>query len=1085
MSCCNEKRLDGLQTSGGADLSADVEIGGDLTVKGGEVIVDPAEDGWGHVRSSDDAFGLDIEAPAGKRIRLLNGGKSWVEVDDKGLELNAALSGQVGLRAPNVATNYEFTLPIDMGAPTQVLTSDGTNTYWSTPAGPGGGGTVTSVDLQSLTSFLTTGGGPITGAGIFGIDLSGVPLDVLHGGTGVTTSTGTGSVVLNTDPDFSGSLEAVTDKTPSGDSPWKFINLTPDDVVGIDFAIYRPNVPDGGTLMLVVGKTQTEGLGVRYVQPGKIEMLLLGQNPSVVIGNPGVSSSNGDSGTFVVKGGMGVNVNLHVTRNINVGGDVNILGQNSGRVDVRAMPDAGTWDFNLPLSAGNVGQVLVSQGGGLNVPMTWEDRGSVTSVNVVAPSFLNVTGGPITSSGTITLSYSGVPIPVGAGGTGATTSTGTGSVVLNTDPVLRHSIGLIDESEAGTVTIRARNVTGTYDFNLPLNAGIAGQVLTSQGGGGNLMTWTTVNAGTVTSVGLNVPSFLSVSPSVIITSGIFDVTYSGVPLPVVNGGTGVTTSTGTGSVVLSNGPSFENWIKIDGVTIQELSGNYNFNLPIDAGSAGQFLTSQGGSGNAMTWTTISGTGTVTSVGMTVPSFLSILGSPITTSGTLSVGYSGVPLPVLNGGTGVTSSTGTGSVVLNTNPVFRDTIGISGTTSGTVTIKAQAAAGTWNLNLPTTAGTAGQALISQGGGSNVMTWGGGGTVTSVGISSSNSFISASGTVTTSGNLSVGLSGGLLPISYGGTGTTSTTGTGAVVFNSSPSITSPSFQGTPQFVGTPNFQSGMSVSGTISGGRLNCSATSSHQISVSSTNDIAYFNKTDMGNGGRGYLFVGQSASNNLSGALAFNRNDGGNGSRLELVIFGQSTGVAVYRAFLTSTSTWSSSTLVVDGGGGFSADVYTQGSVSLLNGNFRIDTPNGGKGGLETHEGNVFRYTKGSGNMELECAGHTISNLLSSMKWSRMGNMVYVYFDATFDISDGSESELVWTNLPAIPLGTACAPMSLQTDLQPGAIFITKKYVVEVDPVMGARFYRVGADVNNYQKYVIAETNVRISGMLTYPADETF
>jgi hypothetical protein len=63
----------------------------------------------------------------------------------------------------------------------------------------------------------------------------------------------------------------------------------------------------------------------------------------------------------------------------------------------------------------------------------------------------------------------------------------------------------------------------------------------------------------------------------------------------------------------------------------------------------------------------SGAGTVTSVGMTVPSFLSVSGSPVTTTGTLAVGLSGTPLPVANGGTGVTTSTGTGNNVLSTSP----------------------------------------------------------------------------------------------------------------------------------------------------------------------------------------------------------------------------------------------------------------------------------------------------------------------------------------------------------------------------------------------------------------------------------
>ena len=50
-----------------------------------------------------------------------------------------------------------------------------------------------------------------------------------------------------------------------------------------------------------------------------------------------------------------------------------------------------------------------------------------------------------------------------------------------------------------------------------------------------------------------------------------------------------------------------------------------------------------------------------------------------------------------------------------------TIGLSGTTSGVVTVQPQAAAGTYNFNLPTTAGSSGNLLASGGGGSAAMTW----------------------------------------------------------------------------------------------------------------------------------------------------------------------------------------------------------------------------------------------------------------------------------------------------------------------------------------------------------------------------
>lgn len=66
-----------------------------------------------------------------------------------------------------------------------------------------------------------------------------------------------------------------------------------------------------------------------------------------------------------------------------------------------------------------------------------------------------------------------------------------------------------------------------------------------------------------------------------------------------------------------------------------------------------------GSGLTMTGTTLSasggGSGTVTSVALTVPAFLSVAGSPITTSGTLAVSFSGTALPIANGGTASTTA----------------------------------------------------------------------------------------------------------------------------------------------------------------------------------------------------------------------------------------------------------------------------------------------------------------------------------------------------------------------------------------------------------------------------------------------
>lgn len=56
-----------------------------------------------------------------------------------------------------------------------------------------------------------------------------------------------------------------------------------------------------------------------------------------------------------------------------------------------------------------------------------------------------------------------------------------------------------------------------------------------------------------------------------------------------------------------------------------------------------------------------------------------------------------------------------------NAYFLGTPSCLGSTSGVIQLQAQAAAGTYNWNWPTTAGTAGQILTSQGGGSTAMTW----------------------------------------------------------------------------------------------------------------------------------------------------------------------------------------------------------------------------------------------------------------------------------------------------------------------------------------------------------------------------
>jgi hypothetical protein len=112
-------------------------------------------------------------------------------------------------------------------------------------------------------------------------------------------------------------------------------------------------------------------------------------------------------------------------------------------------------------------------------------------------------------------------------------------------------------------------------------------------------------------------------------------TWNGTAIGVAYGGTGLTATPTNGQLAIGNG---------SGYTLANLTAGTNVSISNTAGGITISATPAAG-------------GTVTSVAMTVPTFLSVTGSPITTSGTLAVTLSGTALPVANGGSGATTLTG--------------------------------------------------------------------------------------------------------------------------------------------------------------------------------------------------------------------------------------------------------------------------------------------------------------------------------------------------------------------------------------------------------------------------------------------
>jgi len=186
--------------------------------------------------------------------------------------------------------------------------------------------------------------------------------------------------------------------------------------------------------------------------------------------------------------------------------------------------------------------------------------------------------------------------------------------------------------------------------------------------------------GSVTSVGMSVPSFLSVSGSPVTTSGTLAVTYSGTALPIANGGSGQTTA----------------------------NAALNAFLPSQATHSGKVLQTDG---TNTSWQT-NGSGTVTSVAVSVNNGISVSGSPITTSGTFTLGLGTItPTSVSTG-----ALTASGAVSLPAQSITRANLvnsagfSVIGRAAGTSGAVADITAAGASQFLKTTAG--GTALVFE-------------------------------------------------------------------------------------------------------------------------------------------------------------------------------------------------------------------------------------------------------------------------------------------------------------------------------------------------------------------------------------
>ena len=315
--------------------------------------------------------------------------------------------------------------------------------------------------------------------------------------------------------------------------------------------------------------------------------------------------------------------------------------------------------------------------------------GSVTSVNASGGTTgLSFTGGPVTSSGTLTL---GGTLALANGGTGATTAGGARTALGAT------TLGgnLFTITNPGAVTFPRFNADNTVsalnaaDFRTAIGAGTGGGSVTSVSGTGTVNGLTLT--GTVTSSGsLTLGGTLS---------GISLTTQVTGTLPIANGGTGATTAgaalTSLGAYPASNPSGFTSNVG----TVTSVGGTGTVNGITLTGTVSS-------SGNLTLGGTLSGVSLTTQVAGTLPIANGGTGATTAANALTSLGAYPASNP-----SGFTSNNGTVTSVTGTGTASGLTLSGTVTSSGNLTLSGTVnslAAGTYGISISGNAATASNA-----------------------------------------------------------------------------------------------------------------------------------------------------------------------------------------------------------------------------------------------------------------------------------------------------------------------------------------------------------------------------------------